>query len=71
MKLQTHGLSYFNDKIKFGEDAFQNVFVYQWTLDALELKKMMFWLWRWLCFSWKWKRAFTYKLRTVLDSFLA
>ena len=44
LKLQTHGLSYFLDKNCFGDDGFRNTFVYQPTLDTLELKKQGYWL---------------------------
>ena len=39
VKLQTHDLSYFLDRIFFGDDCFQNMFVYQLTFNTLQLKK--------------------------------
>ena len=39
VKLQTHNLSYFLGKKFFDDDGFQNLFVYQPTLDILELKQ--------------------------------
>ena len=39
MKLQAYDLSYFVGKTFFRCDDFQNIFVYQATLDRLELKK--------------------------------
>ena len=39
VKLQTHDLSFFLGKFLFGDDGFQDIFVYQLTLDTLELKK--------------------------------
>ena len=39
MTLQTLDLSYFLGKSLFGDASFQNMFVYQPTLDTLELKK--------------------------------
>ena len=39
VKLQTHDSSYFLDKNFFGDDGFQNMFVYQPALNTLELKK--------------------------------
>ena len=41
VKLQTHDLCYFLGKIFFGDDGFQNMFVYQPKpkLDTLELKE--------------------------------
>ena len=36
MKLQTHNLSYFLDKIFFYNYGFENIFIYQPTLDTLE-----------------------------------
>ena len=36
--MKTHDLSYLIDKRFFGDDDFQNIFVYQPTLDTLELK---------------------------------
>ena len=38
VQLQTHVLSYFYGNF-FGDDGFQNMFVYQLTLDILELKE--------------------------------
>ena len=38
VKMKTHDLSYLIDKRFFGDDDFQNIFVYQPTLDTLELK---------------------------------
>ena len=45
MTLQTLDLSYFLGKSLFGDASFQNMFVYQPTLDTLELKKeQVYWL---------------------------
>ena len=38
-RLQTFDLSYFHGKNFFGDNAWQNIFVYQPTLDMLELRK--------------------------------
>ena len=38
-KLRAFNSSYFHGKIFFGDDGSQNMFVYQPTLDTLELKK--------------------------------
>ena len=39
VKLQKHDLSFFLGKNLFGDNGFQNMFVYQPTFYALELKK--------------------------------
>ena len=39
MNLQTHDLSYYLVDVFDDDDGFQNMFVYQPTLDTLELKK--------------------------------
>ena len=39
VKLETHGLSYFLGKKFLGDDDSQNMFIYQQTLNTLELKK--------------------------------
>ena len=39
MQLQAFGLSYFYGKFFFGDDGFQNMFVYLPTINMLELKK--------------------------------
>ena len=40
VKLHTHDLNYFLAKHFFGDDDFQNMFVYQRTLSTLELKEI-------------------------------
>ena len=39
MKLQTHNLSFLLGKNVFDDDAFQDMFAHQRTLDTLELKE--------------------------------
>ena len=38
VQLQTHDLSYFLENNFFGDDFFQNMFIYQPTIDTLQLK---------------------------------
>ena len=67
MKLQTHDLSYFLSQKSFVDDGFQNMFVYQPTLDTLELTKRKGTDY---VLSWKSKGVYTCKLKPLNTAFL-
>ena len=60
-------LSYFLGKKYFGDHGFQNIFVYQSTLDPLELRKHKGTDY---VLSWKPKGVYTFKLKSLYTAFL-
>ena len=66
-KLGTHDSSYFLDKNDFGNDGFQNMFVYEPGLITFELKKDKSTDY---VLSWKSKGVYTSKLKPLYTAFL-
>ena len=66
-KLKMFDLSYFLGKNVFGDDVFQNVFVYQATLSKLELKEDKNTEY---VIGWKSKGLYTSKLIPLYTAFL-
>ena len=67
VKLETLDLNFFLAKYFFGDDGFRNMFVYQPTLDTLDLKKDRGTDY---IFSWKSKVVYTSKLKSLYTAFM-
>ena len=67
VKLETRDSNFFLAKYFFGDDGFQNMFVYEPILDTLDLKKDKGTDY---IFSWKSKVVYTSKLKSLYTAFL-
>ena len=66
MKLEAFDSSYFHGKFLFGDDGFQNMFVYRPKLDMLNFKKDKS---TGYILSWKSKGVFTSKFKPLYTVF--